>query len=418
MAQKKLIFDGLINRPHEALQELLTRATGKGGKIFQTDGYPGAMLPVVIVTKHEDVCEILDNKRHPEMTVEFYRQKMEIKAPRPPRGSFILGKEPSDDLYKQEAPLIEKAVTQNMGSISSILTGTINTIFANLQEKKKNGLPIDLVRDIAWPVPLGLTARYFGVPGPDPDTLRRWLRHIYRDLFHNLEKKPEWVMEADVAVVEMNAYLDGLIQQHDTTPNTVLRALIAINNQTQGLKPHFVRRNIMGLTVGVVETTLKAIARTVDQLIRRPQQLEEAQAAAKNGNKDLVLRYVYEAMRFNPMNHVLYRKCSKEVTIAAGTPREARVKTGTMVFASTLTAMFDEDGPFKHPKEFRLDRKQEDYLFFGHGVHECMGRHLIPTVIQEVFMQLLTFTDLQRANNDPFDPIDLFPEHFYLEFKP
>src|SRR6185312_12258028 len=93
--QSELIFNWLIYRPHEALDELLKVATGSG-RIFQTVGYPGSALPTTIVTKYEDVLEVLDKNRHPEMTVEFYRQKMEIPPPRPPRGPFILGKEIND----------------------------------------------------------------------------------------------------------------------------------------------------------------------------------------------------------------------------------------------------------------------------------------------------------------------------------
>jgi len=153
-------------------------------------------------------------------------------------------------------------------------------------------------------------------------------------------------------------------------------------------------------------------------LIRRPEHLKAAQAAARNNDRDIVLKYVYEAMRFNPQNHVLFRLCGMDTTIAKGTLRETMIKRGTLVFAATLPAMFDEDGPFTQPREFRLDRDPKDYLFFGHDGHECMGRYLIPIVVQELFLRLLKLNELRRADDDAFDPLDLFPEHFYLEFTP
>lgn len=410
--QSQLIFDWLIYRPHEALNELLKEATDNN-RIFQTVGYPGSALSTAIVTKYEDVLEVLDKNKHPEMTVEFYRQKMEIPPPRPPRGPFILGKETNDLLYKKEAPLVVKAIKQNSGHLPRIISELLDEVFDQI--KKKKDARIDVIQDIAWPVPLGLNARYFGVPGPDLERHKRWMRHTYRDLFLNLRKIPEWTKEADVAVAEMNPYLDGLIQ-YGKIPDSVLRELIIINERTPGLEPNFVRRNIMGLTVGVVETTLKAIARTIDQLIRRPQQLQDAREAARAGKKDLVLKYVLEAMRFNPQNHVVFRQCAADTIIAKRTPRETLIKKGTLVFVATLSAMFDPEGPFSEPHEFRLDRQPEHYLFFGYDAHECMGRYLIPSVIQELFMRLLTLDNLRRAKDDSFDPLDLFPEHFYLEF--
>ena len=44
---------------------------------------------------------------------------------------------------------------------------------------------LDLVKAYTSTVPLRLAARYFGVPGPDIDTLRRWLRSMFRAVFRN-----------------------------------------------------------------------------------------------------------------------------------------------------------------------------------------------------------------------------------------
>lgn len=420
--QGKLISDWLIYRPKEMFDELLAKAP-----VFQMPGYPDPFIPpITIVTKYEDVLEVLDHKRHPEFTVKLYRDKMEIAPPRPPRGPFILGMEARDPRYMQELPILGKAVQASSVSrmIPQILAQILDPIFTRIRSRGK----LDVIQDLAWPVPLGLNDRFFGVPGPDdpgPDnkkTVKRWLRDIYTELFLNLRGDTEWTKAADIAASEMNAYLDGLVQQivtrPDDVPDLVLRELIRTSREHPELAPNFVRRNMMGLTVGVVETSLKAIGRTIDQLIRRPQELTVAQAAAKAGDKGTVLQYALEAMRFNPQNHVLFRVCAQDTTIAKGTGRDTEIRKGTVVFASTLSAMFDEDGPFTQPSHFKPDRDPETYLFFGYDAHECLGRHLAPSILQEVLMRVLTLKNLRRANDDPFDPIDLRPEHFLLEFDP
>ncbi|MDF0644545.1 MAG: Dyp-type peroxidase [Nitrospira sp.] len=423
--QGQMIRSWLVYRPKEMLQELREMADGPQGTIFTMDGYKvfgnpiyTANPPIAVITKYADVVEVLDGRRHPEFSVALYRKQMDLPPGHPPRGPFILGRELSDPLYQREMPILAKAVQDSpvTHQLGQIITAILDPIFNDLKQRKSG--KIDVIQDLAWPIPLGINARYFGVPGPDPESFKRWLRDIYRDLFLNLRGIPEWSQAADRAAAEMNPYLDGLIQEYDMRTESVLKQLILEEQKAQpAFAPHFVRRNIMGLTVGVVETTLKAVARTIDQLIRRPRQLKEAQEAARLNDKALVLRYTFEAMRFNPQNHLLFRMCTSDTEIAVGTPRQTTIKKGTVVFAATLPAMFDAEGPFKQPNEFRTDRNQRDYLFFGYDGHECMGRCLIPVVFQELFTRLLQLKDLRRAIDDPFDPIDLFPKHFYLEFQ-
>ncbi|MBA5867428.1 MAG: cytochrome P450 [Nitrospira sp. CR1.3] len=440
IAQTKLINDWLVNRPKEILEELMKFASGPEGRIFQMPGYlvfgdpRFSIPPIAIVTKYDDVIEILDHERHPEMSVALYRERMEIPPPRPPRGPFILGREIHEPFYGREMPLLRDAVQNSPVSTREFIRETLNDILGPILNRLRPTGRLDVIQDLAWPVPLEINTKYFGVPGPDRETFKRWLRDIYRDLFLNLRRIPEWTRAADLAVAEMNPYLDGLIQQisenYDEFRPSVLKELIRISrNLPQGTPPYFVRRNIMGLTVGVVETMLKAIARTIDQLIRRPQQLREAQEAAREAQesdqdearergRNRVLQYAFEAMRFNPQNHVLFRVCGADTTIARDTPRQTDIRKGTLVFAATLPAMFDGEGRFARPTEFNPDRNLNDYLFFGHDGHECMGRLLVPEVFKELFVRLLSLDGLRRANDDPFDPIELFPEHFLLEFNP
>ena len=425
-ALSELIGNWLIYRPKEMLEELRAMAESPQPTIFQMEGYTvfGKALyttnpSIAIVTKYDDVLEVLDWKRHPgAFSVALYRNQMEVPQPRPSRGQFILGKELNDPLYEKEQPVLAQAVQKSpvWQSARRILADILDPIFAEIRQRKSGTL--DVIQDLAWPIPLAINAKYFGVPGPDPVRYKKWLRDIYRDLFLNTRRNTEWSKEADKAVMEMNPYLDGLIQDCDMRTESVLKELILANQKDQ-FAPDFVRRNIMGLTVGVVETTLKAIARTIDQFMRRPQQLREAQDAAARNDSAAVLKYAWEAMRFNPQNHVLFRLCTKDTIIADNTPRRTVIKQGTLVFIATLPAMFDEDGPFKRAHEFRIDRDLKDYLFFGHNGHECMGRYLIPMVFEELFVRLFTqLRDLRRASSDSFDPIDLFPEHFNLEFTP
>ena len=95
-----------------------------------------------------------------------------------------------------------------------------------------------------------------------------------------------------------------------------------------------------------------------------------------------------------------------------------------------LSAMFDDAAivalrgdpskflPGRHHLTDTKPKGFSPFLFFGNDGHECMGRYLSPIILQKVLTHLLKLKNLQRANDDPFDPLDLRPEHFLLEFDP
>jgi len=59
-----------------------------------------------------------------------------------------------------------------------------------------------------------------------------------------------------------------------------------------------------------------------------------------SGDDDLLAHCLFEALRFNPINFGPFRLCAKDYIVAAGTGRSKRLKAGTKVLASTMSAMF------------------------------------------------------------------------------
>lgn len=395
MARRELINRWLFERPKEMFDELRTQRP-----IFQMRGL-GMVPTITIVTKYKDVLEVLQRNR--AFSVRKYEEKMV-----PPRGPFILGMADSEQ-YQRELKILQEILPQDPTSrdIPTTIGRIVDALFDKMPERGR----LDVIQDIAWPVPLRLNIEYFGLSGQDEPTLKRWFRDIYKDLFLNLRGIPEWTKAADAAVLELNAYLMRLITS-GPGGNTVLARLIA---RRADLGLDGVRRNIFGLTVGVVETCLKAIARTIDQFLRRPKQLEEAQRAARDGEVQTVLDYAREIMRFNPQNHVLFRWCEEACIIAEGSDRATLIPKDSLVFPATLSAMFDPE-VFPDPERFDRTRPKENYLFFGRALHECLGRYIGPVVLQAVLMRLLKLDNLQRANDDPFDPLDVLPEHFLVNY--
>lgn len=432
VARQQLVSKWLIENAKKMFDELREKEP-----IFIVPAVPAPQkLPdlgkpsIVIATKYEDVLEILRDKDQ-NFTVAIYSRKMVD-----PRGPFVLGMEHHTDTYKKELNIIKMAVYPQNGDVGTTIYDTIDRLASEIISDLKGKGKIDVIGDLVWPVALRLNGEFFGVPGPGPGSdlkiFKGWCRDIYTDLFLNLRGDKEWERRADIAVTEMNTYLDSLIEakrkELKTTQNvdsTVLTRLIQIQ-EGQGDKfedkdPWVgVRRNIFGMVIGVVETTLKAVPRTIDQLLKRPDKLEEARKAALDyshtKDPDQFEKYVFEAMRFNPQNHVLFRLALKPFKLAVGTDRETECPAPALVFAANLGAMFDPD-KIQNPEEFQLNRPDDNYLFFGYEHHRCLGEQISRIQIPLLVKHVMSLGKLRRPEGgDQFDPLDLRPEHFLLEF--
>jgi cytochrome P450 len=126
----------------------------------------------------------------------------------------------------------------------------------------------------------------------------------------------------------------------------------------------------------------------VEELLRRPNELAAAQRAARNGNRELVAAYVFEALRFRPQTWALLRICGAEQTIAPGTRRATRIREGARVLVATQSAMFDPRA-VDAPREFRVDRPWSTYLHFGDGLHTCFGLQINRVHLPALAMALL-----------------------------
>jgi cytochrome P450 len=157
-----------------------------------------------------------------------------------------------------------------------------------------------------------------------------------------------------------------------------------------------IRTNLIGIILGCIPTTSKAVALVVDELLRRPAELAGAQAAARADDDDLVSAYVFEALRFRPQNLGLVRTCAMDYTVARGTLHPTTIPAGTEVLVATQSAMHD-GRVVTHPGRFRTDRPPHHYLHFGAGLHTCFGRHVNQVQIPLIVKSLLRRSNLRRA---------------------
>jgi cytochrome P450 len=179
-----------------------------------------------------------------------------------------------------------------------------------------------------------------------------------------------------------------------------------------------IRNNLIGLLIGELPTLSATANLALDELLDRPREFAAACAAAQRGDDATLAAYVFEALRFRPLNPVVYRRAMRDTSIAAGTLRRRRIVKDSIVMASNLSAMFD---PLAVPDApaFRIDRPWETYMLWGYGMHACFGAHINRAVLPAMLKPLLAQPNLRRAEGarGQIDKAGTpFPQHFHLEF--
>jgi len=385
-------------RPNLALRRKFVTAYENSGTVF--------------VTKFDDVKDVL--ARDADFEVVYGPRMIRITG----GANFFLGMQDSPD-YTRDVSNMRVAVRRD--DLASIIKPFAENLATELVET--SGGTIDVPRDLTLRVPAQLVGHYFGTPGLSEQDMIDWTTLMFWYLFIDLEADAALDARTMDAAAQCRTYLDAAIQARKAEPTAaddVMNRCLAMQRAgLPGMDDLGIRNYLIGLLIGAVPTTSKAAILALDQLLNRPDALAGAQDAARADDDALLAAYVFEALRFNPVNPVIYRRATRDTVIAANTLRAVRVPQGSMVMAANLSAMFD---PLRlvDPETFHAGRPWDHYILWGDGMHKCFGAHINQVLIPAILKPLLRQRGLRRATGDS-GQIDCaktpFPVHMVLEFE-
>ena len=358
-----------------------------------------------LIAQFRDVEEIL------------HREEVFSVSPYLPRmmgviGPFVLSQDitPSYDhdisvmrlvVRREDLPRVKDIVSRHAAEVVS--------------ELFQEGGPVDIVQTLTRRVPVRLADEYFGFSAPQDEQMMSWARSCFQEFFINLTDDPEIRAPAVAAGVEMRKRLDALLAERrawdvdgrDDVMGRLLRLQRA--GDVAGLDNDGICRTLMGLVIGMVETTSQAAVQALLVLFSRPDVLARAAAAATAGDDEALSASIFEALRFRPINPMIVRVAKEDYRLAAGEQHETLIRKGTTVFALTWSAMFDAR-VLDAPEEFRSDRPDYHYLHFATGLHACFGRYISWIQIPQILKPLLKLKSLRPTGAPEFD--GTFPETF------
>jgi cytochrome P450 len=267
------------------------------------------------------------------------------------------------------------------------------------------GSEVDLPPALSARIPALMVERWFGV-AMETDALIADATAMFHFLFSDLAADPEVTAAAMAAKDRVNAAIDA--SAGSAGPDTLLgRAVAAGRAGEPAFDADGVRANIIGILIGAIPTLSKAACLAVEELLRRPAALAGARRAAEAEDEADVGAHLWEALRFSPVNPIIYRRAPRDTRIG-----ETQVRAGTMVLASNLSAMFDE-AALDDPRRFVAGRPWNAYILWGEGLHRCWGDRINRAILPAMLTPLLAKPGL-RALAAPDGEGTPFPRHYRL----
>lgn len=260
---------------------------------------------------------------------------------------------------------------------------------------------LEVVGTLARTVTFDVLCNYFGVPKPVDGDLRVWATRLFEFQFADGGNDPALRREVDEMAPALRRHIDQVIAMRRQSQERIDDVLgRCLDYQAQGLSDFSdiqIRSALIGFIVGGLPQPPMVIPQALEQLLQRPRELAAAQAAARDGDDALLARYVFEALRFDPLAPALQREVARDHVVAAGTKRATLIPEGSQVLVAFSSAMMDKRR-IADPRRFCVQRPDCDYMHFGHALHTCFGIHINHALIPLILKPLLAQQGLRRAD--------------------
>lgn len=227
---------------------------------------------------------------------------------------------------------------------------------------------MDVVADLALPLPATVIAELLGVPAEDQRHFVTWSAEIVS--FAGTSKPPlDLIKIAQHGYVSMAEYFQDLIEDRrktglDPSEDADLLAMLLRAHDGDQLTDNELVSTCVTLLVGGFETTTSLITNTLHLLLTHP-----AERAALEDDPGLMSTAIEESLRFESPLQIVPRRVAEPVDLGGH-----QLEPGQLVFEMLGAANRDPD-PFPDPDRFDIRRGGRN-LAFGFGIHLCIGAPL------------------------------------------
>jgi cytochrome P450 len=352
-----------------------------------------SLLGPWVLSRYTDVISIL---RDPKLSVETSnatRLEVDVELASvfgdDARGSrAILNLDPPD--HDRLRRLVSKAFTPKM--VESLRPEVERLVTEALDEAVARGTgEMDLISDLAFPLPFTVISEMLGMPTGRRDELRTWSHAVVKTLDPILS-----VDEAKAAVAASDAMiayiLDVIAAKRRDPADDLLSGLIAAEEDGAMLDEQELLDQVMLLYIAGHETTVNLIGNGAHALLRHPDQL-----ARLRDDPGLDQNAVEELLRFDSPVQFSRRIATSDFELDGNV-----IEAGSFVLTCLGAANRDPEHWGDTADELDLGRVgAAQHVSFGSGVHHCLGAALARVEARAAFGALAR----------RFDRLELVEEH-------
>jgi cytochrome P450 len=346
-------------------------------------------LKVWVVTRYKDVVTVLSDRRFsalrtptPQDLVHLGLGKLSPLAEVLVRQMLFM----DPPAHTRIRSLAAKAFTPRR---VERLRAHIQDIVDGLLDAVEPSGAMDVVADLAAPLPGIVTAELLGVPRADGHQLKVWsmdFATVLGNFQHNVDGASRVLKSLD----EMTRYFAAKVREQRVRPREgLIHSLMAAEVEGDRLTDEEVVANAIMTMVGGQETTTSLIGNGTMILLRHPDLLDEVRS-----HPALLPSAIEEFLRYeSPIQHTA-RMAAEDLELGGKQIRKRQAVIAVMGAANR--------DPERFPDPDRVDIRRQDnrHLAFGWAAHFCFGAPLARVEAQVAFETMLRrFPHLRLATD-------------------
>jgi cytochrome P450 len=326
--------------------------------------------------RYEDIQGVLTNHRHFSSDVqklmkmqqaEMKQQEQNNKGERDEsvRRSILTSDPPYHNKLRS---VISSAFTLNtIGRLRPRIEEICHDMVDKVIEKGR----MDLINDLAYPLPVTVIAELLGIPSDDRDTFKRWADELIGSTNSSRSNLP--VDRASEQIFkrvqnEMDSYFINIIEKRkmNKVPSTdLISNLLKTEIDGNMLTEEEILAFCSLLLLAGHVTTVNLIGNMIRSLLEYPNK-------HNSDNYPSISSAIDETLRFRSPVQALIRFATEDVLI-----REQKIQRGQRLIIWIGSANHDES-VFHDAERFDITRSFSNnaHLAFGYGIHFCLGSAL------------------------------------------
>jgi cytochrome P450 len=342
-----------------------------------------------VLTRYADVISVLRSPQASSDRVNKAPQqsRLEFQALNEVRAYSMLNADPPR--HTRLRLLVNKAFTpKTVEELAPFIRSFVDKVLDAALARGR----MDVMADLAFPLPATVIAEMLGVPPEDRDRFKQWSDDVTAALGNvPSNASPEVLRKSVEGMQALQAYFHDIITQRRAEPrDDLISGLIKAQEEGDRLSDQELLANCVLLLNAGHETTTNLIGNGTYALLRHPSQLKRLR-----DDPSLIPTGVEELLRYDSPVQFTSRILTADMELSGKV-----LRAGQMVLL-LLAAANRDPKQFPDPDKLDVGRQNNKHVAFGLGSHFCLGAPLARLEGRLVFEALLRRAPGLRLDGPP-----------------